>query len=224
MIEYKSKSELVIEYLEEMISNGKLKPGDRMTATEVADLLHVSRTPVNEALKRLSDRGIVKILPNVGFEVIILLWNEIEDSIRIKMILEKTVIKWIRDRNIEVKLEPIMTIAKQVSKAIEMKDFSTYSTHMKNFHFAFISLANSKPLLTSYSLAWAYRDFEEPSFHEFASELQELVNHHISIINCIKTRDFDNALEISQRHEDRWIEIYKQYHAKMSYQDSLIRQ
>lgn len=78
----------------------------------------------------------------------------------------------------EVELELIITIAKHVSKAIEMKNFSTYSAHMKKFHFAFISLANSKPLLTSYSLAWAYRDFEEPSF-------QELLHHDLQFLYYI---------------------------------------
>lgn len=218
-MDFKTKSELVIEVLEKMISGGEIKPGDRMTATEVAELLKVSRTPVNEALKRLSDRGIVNILPNVGFEVILLPWKEVEDSMRIKMILEKTVIRWIRDRNITVELEPIIKTANEVCEAIRIKDFVGYSELMQDFHFAFISLAESKPLLTSYTLAWAYRGLEEPSFNEFSNDLQELVSHHLKILDAISKKDFKLALQTAQIHEDRWIEIYKQYLSKMNYLD-----
>ena len=48
----------------EAIERGDFKPGDRLVESELAERLGVSRTPVREALIRLSGDGLVVTLPN----------------------------------------------------------------------------------------------------------------------------------------------------------------
>lgn len=211
MIQYQTKSEVTLRRLKEMISTGDLKPGDRVTATEVAQKLNVSRTPVNEALKRLSDRGIVTILPNVGFRINVLPWEEIQDSMRLKLILEKTAITWIKERNISVDLEPIKKKAISAIEAITHQDHAEYHKLMRDFHISFIALANSRPLLTSFTMAWDYQSFEKAQFIELSNELLDLVMDHTKILQCIEKKDYDGALSFTDEHLKRWITLYKTY-------------
>ncbi len=52
--------------LESAILTGELKPRERLVEQELAARLGMSRTPIREALRRLEERGLVRILPHRG--------------------------------------------------------------------------------------------------------------------------------------------------------------
>jgi DNA-binding GntR family transcriptional regulator len=55
--------------LEKKIITTELAPGDWLTETEISAALNISRTPVREALQRLSRAGLVEIIPRRGLRV-----------------------------------------------------------------------------------------------------------------------------------------------------------
>lgn len=57
-------SESVYEAIGDAIVEGRLEPGERLSDKELAETLGVSRTPVREALQRLSWIGLVEVSPN----------------------------------------------------------------------------------------------------------------------------------------------------------------
>ena len=66
----KAPNETVREYayrvLYENIMSLKLPPGTAMSEQELSGILNVSRTPVREAFIRLSQKGLLEILPQRG--------------------------------------------------------------------------------------------------------------------------------------------------------------
>ncbi len=64
-----SVSERVYAQLEEMLVTLQLPPGRVLSESELCSRLNVSRTPVGEALQRLSREGLVHILPRRGIVV-----------------------------------------------------------------------------------------------------------------------------------------------------------
>lgn len=56
----------VFEILKREIVSGTLSPNAQLSEAEVSERLGVSRTPVREALIKLSKDGLVKIIPQVG--------------------------------------------------------------------------------------------------------------------------------------------------------------
>ncbi len=54
------------EFLESAILTGRFKPRERLVEQELAERIKVSRTPIREALRRLEERGLVRILPRRG--------------------------------------------------------------------------------------------------------------------------------------------------------------
>ena len=65
----RTRTELVYQGILRMILAGELSPGEPLRETELAARLKVSRTPIREALGRLSEYGVVQIRPNAGAEV-----------------------------------------------------------------------------------------------------------------------------------------------------------
>lgn len=64
-----SNTEAVTARLRDMIINGALPQGERVTETGLAALLQVSRTPVRLALATLEQEDLVEGAPNRGFRV-----------------------------------------------------------------------------------------------------------------------------------------------------------
>lgn len=62
-------AEEVFAHIASQIVDGTLAPGQRIRDVEVADELHVSRTPVREALQRLERLGMVTMYPSRYTEV-----------------------------------------------------------------------------------------------------------------------------------------------------------
>jgi DNA-binding GntR family transcriptional regulator len=80
----------VAEYLKELMFEGKLAQGDHVPQDEVAAALHVSNTPVREALIALEHEGLVRIEPHRGAFV-----NGIDaESIRIQYELFAVIWEW----------------------------------------------------------------------------------------------------------------------------------
>ena len=60
----------VYDTLQESILSGRLKPGTVLSQVEVARVLHVSRTPVREAMRMLQEGGLVTGEPNFRSRVL----------------------------------------------------------------------------------------------------------------------------------------------------------
>lgn len=67
--ESQERSEALANILCEEIIRGQLKPGEKLSETAIASRFKVSRGPVREALRRLSERNFVDFVPNVGARV-----------------------------------------------------------------------------------------------------------------------------------------------------------
>lgn len=59
----------VYELLREKILTVELKPGESINERRLSEWLGVSRTPIREAIKRLSEVGLIRTIPNVGTSV-----------------------------------------------------------------------------------------------------------------------------------------------------------
>ena len=60
----------VLSSLKDLIIHDELPPGTRLTESVLCERLHVSRTPLREALKLLAHEGLVEILHNRGARVV----------------------------------------------------------------------------------------------------------------------------------------------------------
>jgi GntR family transcriptional repressor for pyruvate dehydrogenase complex len=66
-VRIRTPSEVIIKQLQELISDGTLRPGDRLPSErELAGRFRVGRGYVREALQRLEFYGILKTYPNTG--------------------------------------------------------------------------------------------------------------------------------------------------------------
>jgi DNA-binding GntR family transcriptional regulator len=59
--------DLAYERIRSMVIEGEIPPGARLGQVELAEQLGISRTPIREALRRLTGEGLAEFVPNRGF-------------------------------------------------------------------------------------------------------------------------------------------------------------
>lgn len=87
-LNYEGLSGQVYVYIKQMILSGELKAGDRIPENKVGQLFGVSRTPIREALKKLSEYGLVHLKPRSFAEVVTLSREEAVQLAHIRAQLE----------------------------------------------------------------------------------------------------------------------------------------
>jgi DNA-binding GntR family transcriptional regulator len=83
-----SATETAYSGLRSLILEGTYPLGARLGENELADVLGVSRTPVREALSRLSSEGLVEVLPNRGARVATWSPHDLENIYEIRALIE----------------------------------------------------------------------------------------------------------------------------------------
>lgn len=71
-----------------MILSGRLRPGQRLSETTVAEQLGVSRTPLREALMKLEEEGLVVGRRNAGYNVVDLDLEKVCDLLVVREALD----------------------------------------------------------------------------------------------------------------------------------------
>lgn len=200
---YKTKGELVLEQIQEMIFSGKILPGETVSAIEIAKRLGVSRSPVNEAIKRLSDRGLVKILPSVGFEIRTLPCEEAVDLNEIKYRMEIMAVEQLEGNGGSPDVGPLEEPLSLIARAIKEKSHALYSRAARDFHFELIKLAGSVPLSTIYSIAWDYGGNADSRFLMVNESTDIAVDDHRELVQAIASGEYERAKAILTEHKEK---------------------
>ena len=89
-----SLSKAVYDDFYRQILSGKLKPGERITETQISESMIISRAPVREALKRLAEEGLVILIPRSGCYVTEPTPSEIDELYEIRQRLEAMALEY----------------------------------------------------------------------------------------------------------------------------------
>ena len=83
----------VHDTLKKNIMELKLEPGRLISEKEVADMLHVSRTPIREAFVKLSQEDLIETVPQKGSFISLINMQHVEESRFVRDTLETAIIR-----------------------------------------------------------------------------------------------------------------------------------
>lgn len=83
-----TQGELAFVHVRDRIMEGAYRPGTRLSEQAIADELDLSRTPVREALRRLSETGLVELKPNQRAQVMGWSMDLLRDTFDTRVLLE----------------------------------------------------------------------------------------------------------------------------------------
>jgi DNA-binding GntR family transcriptional regulator len=126
-------SETVYERLKQGIFDFRLLPGDRLTETELAETLGVSRTPVRQALHRLEQEGYLKLAYRNGWTVLPFDFDRFEQLYDLRIILELAAVQQICEAEVQADLSALTAVWLVPAKE-RLADARTVSENDEAFH------------------------------------------------------------------------------------------
>lgn len=186
-------------YLEELITSGKLKSGDPIIESAVAESLNVSRTPVREALNELESDGFVISYPKKGTFVRQITTKDIENIYDVRSSLELLALEKSFD-SIESKV--LLNFKKDYKNLEENFTWEMARKLDVDFHNYIIKTANNQTL----SETLVRLNKQVGRYRTMASmdpdRSDKTISEHMKIIDAIIDNDKNMALEMLKNHLD----------------------
>ena len=121
-----SLSQQAYDKLEEMLVNLELKPGHIYSEKELTQIMGYGRTPLREALQKMSNIDLVEIIPRMGIKVSeIILYRQLA-ILEARRPLDELIAKCAARRGTEEQRNQLKMMATQMEKATKEKNVKEY--------------------------------------------------------------------------------------------------
>ncbi|MCS7067018.1 MAG: GntR family transcriptional regulator [Meiothermus sp.] len=193
-----SVREAAYAHLRGAILAGLLQPGTRISEPGLAQELGISRTPVREALQRLSQEGLVELLPNKGARVRVLSADDVREVYDVRALLEGEAATLAAQHATPAELQHL----EELLKTLDLLPKDDYNRQMQvdfDFHTALVEAAHNK------TLARIYADLRSSltlvrSFQQTLSQHPKTRRQHQAILSALKAHNPRQAAEAARAH------------------------
>ena len=191
----------ICQKLREKIVCAYYKPGEPLNEMRLSKEFGVSRTPIREALIRLSEENLVKIVPNLGARVADLNIYDFYHLIELRLILERAVAQLAVKNARENHINEMLNLFEKVKKAKEDDVLGCVECD-REFH-QLIAEAAGNPILAK-NLSVIRNQFTriETVFEDTANSVS---NDLPMAIKLLKKRDAKGFEKLLVKHVERFV-------------------
>jgi len=129
-----SLTEKVYQDLRLRIITGRIPGGTRLVESSIASKMHVSRTPVREALHKLTLEGLLYSIPRAGYIVEEMSDADIQDLFDTRTAIEQVAARWAVRKITPQELKQLETNLKHMDKEVRGGDTRKISDLDVEFH------------------------------------------------------------------------------------------
>ncbi|UKJ76588.1 GntR family transcriptional regulator [Azospirillum brasilense] len=190
-------------FIREGILASRWPPGAHLREQELAELTGVSRTPVREALRRLSADGLLQLVPNLGAKVNAWTIQDLDEIFGLRATLESQVAGLAASRAEPHHLVDLGALCDAMEAVVgdgHAVDFSRITPLNDRFHGLLIDIAGDRRLgqmiRQVVEMPLVLRTFARYSRRDLARSM----NHHREIVEALTARDGEWASSVMRAH------------------------
>ena len=188
--------------IRDLILTGQIAPGEVLDEKAIAAQLDISRTPVREAVKKLSDEHLVDVVAQSGTRVASIDRHEIEQAYLIRRALEMESAAHAAPRMTEAHAESLTEILLLHERAIEQKKFVKAIAIDDSFHRTIAQIADMPRLWHMVEISKAHLDRCRHTLLPRTGEATATLEQHREIIRTLNTKNPEAAREAMRNHLD----------------------
>lgn len=197
-ISHRRLVDVAYEELRKRIVSGDFPMGFRLNEVHLAADLGVSRAPVREAVRRLSEEGLVMERPHQGAIVRELDATALVDLYNVRAAIEPVAIRLATRRGADTR--PLRALVDRMAAAAKSGDYSLVARHELDFHSTICNSSGNQILIGIFRgleglvlMGLALDDSGYP-------DLEEVAREHEPLIAAIESGDENAAAETMTAH------------------------
>jgi DNA-binding GntR family transcriptional regulator len=175
--------------LREMLIEGHIVPGAKLNERDLCERLHVSRTPLREAIKRMAAEGLVDLLPNRGAVAVKLSETDIVDAFEVLAELEGMSGRLAAQRATDDELAEIRALHYEMLACFARRDLPGYYRRNAQIHAALNQAARNPVLEKTYREINARVQSMRFRTNQKEAKWQRAVSEHAQILEALEARD-----------------------------------
>ena len=179
-------SDEIYNLLKDQILSGKLKGGEKIPEETLAKQFGVSRTPIRESVRRLSEYGLVQIKPRCYAEVATITEKEASDIAYVRIHLECLAIDLITPQSLEKNIRNLARCAAECQFALDVGDRGLSFEHDSMFHTELVRTSENQALIYLYEHLGAKIQQLRLNQNLYGIALKDYTIQHEKIMSLLK--------------------------------------
>lgn len=192
--------EQIYDLVRHMILTGRIAPGDILDEKSIAASLSVSRTPVREAVKKLSDEHLVDVVAQSGTRATHIDRAEVEQAFLIRRALEMESAAQAAQHMTEAHAEALNDLLLQHARAIERRRFAEAIATDDKFHRYIADISNLDRLWRAIDISKAQLDRCRHVMLPRQGQGEATLEQHRTIIRALNSKDSERARRAMADH------------------------
>ena len=195
-----SLRDVAYEAIKRQILRSDLKPGEALTVAGIAEALNMGRTPVIQAIDRLTVDGLLVVMPRKGVVVSPVSLDNFIEIVEIRLLNEARAVRWAAERAGSAEIAQMGANLDATWSAAKQGDIDTFIDLDREFH-QMIAHAARNSVLSEFlgnlhlkALRFWFISLRTPD-HTI-----RICEEHAAVIEGIRNRDPDKAEKAIREH------------------------
>jgi DNA-binding GntR family transcriptional regulator len=193
----------IYELIRNLVLTGKIGPGEIVDEKLIAAQLKVSRTPVREAVKKLSDEHLIDVIAQSGTRAALIDRHEVEQAYIIRRALEMESAAQAAKLMTPAHADSLADILMAHARALERKDYILAIAVDDRFHRTISEISNLPRLWRAVEISKAQLDRCRHMMLLHAGEGEATLEEHREIIRGLNSGDPEKARAAMAYHLER---------------------
>jgi DNA-binding GntR family transcriptional regulator len=190
----------VAQRLRQMLVENRIAPGAKLNERQLCEVLHVSRTPLREAIKMLAAEGLVELVPNRGAVALALSEADVLNTFEVMAGLEALSGELAAQRITDEELAEIRAKHFEMLAAWTRKDLSVYYTLNGQIHRAINAAAKNPVLSATYDQVNARLQALRFRSNQDGEKWNRAVKEHDRMVEALAARDAAGMRAVMLEH------------------------
>ena len=194
--------DIAYEQLKHAIITGQISAGSRIVETVYAEQLHISRTPLREALRKLERDGLVEYVLRHGVVVRAFTVADIEEIFTIRNAMMMLILPSVIERVSDKDIAELRVLLSEMDVAQKEEDCDALASFNRAFHSKIEHLTDKKRILRVIDDQEEYiTRFSAVTIASIVRRSKAHQEHH-EMVDLLEKRDLDGLEKLMSHHLD----------------------
>lgn len=196
-------SDKIYRGLKKEIITTKYPPGAMIFESDLVKSYGVSKTPIREALKRLTQEGLVASIPGIGYSVSAITLKDVRELYQVRRIVEIASVEMTVEVATDEQIEQLTAFVGKSYALDDEKNWTRFLQSNLEFHTRIVAMTRNDRLVRIFQ--GIMEDMSRILVVDYAhrASTESLVRGHVDIVRALQSRDARRATEIVTREIDR---------------------